>query len=247
MQSDTISIIVTGDIVLDRHIYGGERATLGDNSTHGTHFVEETGGAALTCRLSQAVIAAEKAARKDSKKTGNASPKPDGPECRLGRKLPEETGASWPEQLIGYAWWAPYPRPNSKDQVWRVSKAFGYGYGPPYDQQEAQAFFQAADNLPLAPGGILVLDDAGYRFRQKAQSGLWCLPTNTEQAAELPAWIVLKLAGPIGQGDLWDKLMSCGPRERLVILTSARLLRQNDVRLSRGCHGSAPSTTCGTN
>src|SRR5262249_14175429 len=78
MQSDTISIIATGDIVLDRHIYGGERATLGDNSTHGTHLVEETGGAALTYRLIQAVLAAEEAARKDSKKTGDAPPKPDG-------------------------------------------------------------------------------------------------------------------------------------------------------------------------
>jgi hypothetical protein len=237
MQSDTISIIVTGDIVLDRHIYGGERDTLGDNSTHGTHLVEETGGAALTYRLIQAVLAAEEAARKDSKKPGNAPPKPDGPVCQLGRKLPR-TGARWPERLIGYAWWAPYPKPNSKDQVWRVSKALGYR--PPDDRagsanlaQEAPPFFQAADKLPLVPG-ILVLDDAGDRFRQKAESALWRLPAKTESPAELPTWIVLKLAGPIGQGDLWDALMGCEPHKRLVILASERLLRRGDVRLSRG-------------
>jgi hypothetical protein len=253
MKSDTISIIVTGDIVLDRHVYGGERATLGDSSTHGTHLVEEAGGAALTYRLTQAVLAADvkerilqweqklktrEAARKDSKEAGAAPPKPEGPVCRLGRKLPEETGARWPERLIGYAWWAPYPKPDSKDKVWRVSKAFGYG--PPDDQevaaglaQEAPPFFQAADNLPPVPQ-ILVLDDAGERFRQKAQSALWCLPTKIAPAAELPAWIVLKLAGPIGRGDLWDTLMIYQPQKRLVILASARLFRLDDVRLSRG-------------
>lgn len=238
MRSDTISTIVTGDIVLDRHIYEGERATLGDHSTHGAHLVEETGGAALTYRLIQAVLAAEAAARKDGGKTGDALPEPGGPVCRLGRNLPEETGARWPEQLIGYASWAPYPKPKSKDRVWRVSRAFGYG--PPGDQagatslaQEAPPFFQTADDLPPAPG-ILVLDDAGDRFRQKAQSALWHLPAGAERAAELPAWIVLKLGGPIGQGDLWDALMGCEPRRRLVVLVSERLLRLGDVRLSHG-------------
>lgn len=238
MQSDIRSIIVTGDIVLDRHIYEGERARLGDHSPRGTHLVEEAGGAVLTYRLIQAVLAAEEAARKDGGKAGDASSNPDGPVCRLGRKLPEEAGGRWPEQFIGYACWAPYPKPDSKDQVWRVSNALGYG--PPDDRAgatnpapEAPSFFQAADNLPLAPG-ILVLDDAGDRFRQKAQSALWCLPATAEPGVELPAWIVLKLAGPIGQGDLWDALMGCEPHQRLVILASERLLRRGDVRLSHG-------------
>ena len=251
MSTDISSILVTGDIVLDRHIYSGERVTLGDHSTHGTRLVEEAGGAAITGRLIEAVLAADFRARlplceqktkKWQQKANNAGkndpPKPKSPACRLSRKLPEETGSSWPERLIGYAWWAPYPKENSKDQVWRVSKAFGYG--PPDNQiaftispKEAPPFFQVADHLPPSPE-ILVIDDAGDRFRQKEQNALWHLPTDATQMAELPVWIVLKLAGPIGQGDLWDKLMNCEPRQRLVILASARLLRQADVRLSRG-------------
>jgi len=42
------------------------------------------------------------------------------------------------------------------------------------------------------------------------------------------------LNGPIGKGDLWDHLVTCQPRDRLIILASAKLLRDSEVRLSRG-------------
>jgi hypothetical protein len=245
MPSEISSIVVTGDIVLDRHLYGGERATLGDHSARGTHMKEETGGAFLTYQLIEAVLSADREARLPSserKVTGasegtmGSPPQPDFNMCQMGRKLPKDTSAAWPERLIGYAWWEPYQKPSSKDQVWRVSKALGYG--PPDTQAEtadvSPSFFQIADELP-SPPNILVLDDAGDLFRRKEQSALWLLPSDTTQTTVgLPDWIVLKLAGVIGQDDLWDKLMTCGPRDRLVILTSAKLLRQSDVRLSRG-------------
>jgi hypothetical protein len=243
MQPEISSIVVTGDIVIDRHLYGGERATLGDHSARGTHMKEEPGGAVLTYRLIQSVLEAdlkERLSRSDQKvfKAGEAvtgdSPKPTGHICRLGRKMPE--GAStWPERLIGYAWWEPFQKLNSKNQMWRVSKALGYG--PPDAAAEYAAtslpFFRVADDLPPIRD-ILVLDDAGDLFRHKDQSALWLLPDETTPEAALPRWIVLKLAGSVGQGDLWDKLISCGPRERLITLASARLFRQSDVRLSYG-------------
>jgi hypothetical protein len=51
VMSAISSIVVTGDIVLDRHIYEGERATFGNDSAQGTRMVEEVGVAA-TCRPS---------------------------------------------------------------------------------------------------------------------------------------------------------------------------------------------------
>jgi len=247
MNPNISSVLVTGDIVVDRHIYKGERTLLPDQSPRGTHLLEEAGGAAITQRLITAVFETDlkerralwkeavRKARKDRKKLPSEPEEP--PVCRLACKLPGK--GTWPEQLTGYACWTPQPKPKSKDQVWRVSESFGYGplntsagSASKASQVKTSSYLRTANNLPRNPG-IVVLDDAGESFRQKEQNALWHLP-HAAQAAALPAWIVLKLAGPIGQGDLWDKLMTCQPRQRLVILTSARLLRRVDVRLSQG-------------
>jgi len=241
----TPDIIVAGDIVLDRHIYEGERAQLQDQTSHATHFVEEPGGAALTHRLIVAVL--EKSSREtpinDSatvgKKSRARSSKSQSPiSCHFACKLPSR-GSSWPERLTGYACFSPLPKPDSKDKVWRVSRSLGYGQ---YDEssprtaaaKKTKAVLVRANDLPNAPE-IVLLDDAHDDFRRKENEALWCLSkSGSARSSELPKWIVLKLAGRIGQGDLWDRLMRCQPRQRLAIIVSARLLRRTDVRLSAG-------------
>ncbi|HEV7902440.1 MAG TPA: RyR domain-containing protein [Pyrinomonadaceae bacterium] len=250
MKPETSSIVVTGDIVLDRHIYGGERYTLGDHSARGTHMKEEPGGAVLTCRLIKSVLAAkfgatplqpEQKADADWEWPANNSAESAVPKCGMGRVVPKDA-RDWPERLIGYAWWEPFQLPEGEDRVWRVSKPLGYGPPgavpatlPSKDKAAATStpFFKVADGLPPAPN-ILVLDDAGDLFRRQQQSGLWLLPDDTATDESLPEWIVLKLAGSIGQGALWDRLSSQKLKGRLVTLASARLFRQNDVRLSQG-------------
>ena len=130
-------------------------------------------------------------------------------------------------------------------------KAFGYGYRPDADAmvpaelsgdaraiaiKEAKAKADAASVLHVPEGlppnpDVLVLDDAGDRFRHNENARAWHLPIET---GAQPRWIVLKLAGAIGRGDLWDRLMQNDPGQRLIIVVPARLLRQDDVRLSRG-------------
>lgn len=219
------SVVVTGDIVIDRHIYEGERLTLRDNSYRGTHAVEEAGGAALTQRLIGAVFGADAAERRVLWKAGGKrGPAPEVSVCRLGCQLPARIRRR--EWLTGTASWKPYPKAESKDLFWRVSKAFGYGLR---SDGEASRLRLPPD---LPPGhDVLVLDDAGDAFRQKTHAGVWYLP---EGGTALPKWIVLKLAGPIARGDLWDRLMQCEPRKRLIVVVSARLLRRDDIRLSRG-------------
>lgn len=246
MNPDPPSIIVSGDIVLDRHIYEGERGNLQDQSPRGTHLVEEIGGAAITQRLLAAIFDADyreqhgrwKESAALAKKSGaKATAEPQRAICVLGCQPP--SARAWPDRLIGYASWAPQAKPGSKDQVWRVSRAFGYG--PPEDLLAGPVNKGAvvvqpllpANNLPTKPT-ITVLDDAGDRFRLKENSAVWFPPTSARTPATLPRWIVLKLAGSIGQGELWDHLLRCQPRRRLVISISARLLRSRDVRLSRG-------------
>lgn len=251
MKPETSSIVVTGDIVLDRHIYGGERYTLGDHSARGTHMKEEPGGAVLTYRLIKSVLAAEFGATPQPEQKADAdegcewdannSAAPSVPTCEMGRVVPKDA-REWPERLIGYAWWEPFQMPKSKALVWRVSKPLGYGPPgagsaalPPADRGAATLtpFFKVADGLPPTPN-ILVLDDAGDLFRHQKQSDLWLLPDDTAPDESLPEWIVLKLAGSVGQGALWDRLSSQRLKGRLVTLASARLFRENNVRLSRG-------------
>lgn len=135
MDSDRLDVLVTGDIVLDRHIYEGRRSSLHDRSSPGTTLLDEVGGAALTERLIAAVLEADfnerrkawKGALRISKKEGTAAPTP--PErlvSKLGLKWPR-TLRSWPDELVASAWWSAQAKTGSKDRFWRVSRAFGYG------------------------------------------------------------------------------------------------------------------------
>ena len=232
MPPQISAVIVSGDIVIDRHLYEGRRRVLQDTSPRGTFMVEEAGGAALTQRLIEAVFDADREERwqavlSQARINGKLELPPEqAPICRLACKLPAETASPWPERLIGYALWT--PQPKGKDQVWRVEKALGYG------ALWTEPVFEVAKDLPANPG-IVVLDDAGDAFRSKQNERHWHLPLdNAESAAALPTWIVLKLGGSIGHGDLWYHLLDCEPRQRLVIVVAAQLLRSKDVRLSSG-------------
>ena len=118
MNPTSCSVFVTGDIVVDRHIYEGGRSDLRDQSLRGTHMVEEAGGAALAHRLIAAVLAA------------GMEEQPSEWASHLACKLPETPESAKPERLTGYASWSPQPKPRSKDLFWRASKAFGYGSPP---------------------------------------------------------------------------------------------------------------------
>ncbi|HLZ82601.1 MAG TPA: RyR domain-containing protein [Caulobacteraceae bacterium] len=215
-----LSILVAGDVVLDRHIYRGRRMTLASASAHGLHEVKQWGGAAITHGLIAAVLAAD------------SGPAPPAAVCELGVRLPRSVSGRWPEGLQGSLVWLPQPAADGgKGLVWRIEEAFGYGPAAP----------DAVRFLPAGPGpgpeaaapDILILDDAGDGFRREDHADLWRLP-RAGAAGPLPRWVVLKLAGPVGRGDLWRRLMALEPRERLVILVSARVLRDGGVRLSRG-------------
>jgi hypothetical protein len=231
------SVLVTGDIVIDRNIYEGERATLRDRSYRDTLTLEEFGGAALTHRLIQTVFTADLAERHFQwEATAKKSPEPVAAESWLGYKLPNSTDdLSKAEMAVGTASWGLHPRSNSKDLYWRLSRAFGYGTvrGPVTPDSSITAQSHGLQVRHDFPGSYdaLVLDDAGDRFRHKDNEPAWHLGN---QQSTLPEWIVLKLTGPIGRGDLWDRLMDCEPSKRLIVILSAALLRRDDVRLSRG-------------
>lgn len=197
------TVCVTGDVVLDQHIYKGARAYPRSPEAPGTCIHNSRGGAHLLCRLVDAVL----------------------PENEVNFGLRLKPSSRMPSQCVCSALWEGYPlhRGEKKERVWRTVELLGYGDA-------------AVDCAPVlladaqASSDILVIDDAGLGFR--FCSDLWpqCL---REQSAGLPAWVVLKMAYPVAQGDVWNALLqTC--RDRLVVIVSAGDLRLDEVRISRG-------------
>lgn len=213
----TNTIVVAGDIVVDHHLYEGDRLDHRDETLNGVHLVREHGGAVLIQNLIGAVLRAE----------ATATP------VLLGLDLGK---SDIPASCSAYALWSPCPKSGHDakgDHVWRVTKALGYGPKDADCQSHpnpaSASCFPTAAEVPSAPA-VLVLDDSGACFRAAAWRHVWCLPTGPA----LP-WIILKLSGSIGTGDLWHALQLLpGVQKRLAILISANQLRQSAVRLSRG-------------
>ena len=259
MKPDIPSVLVSGEIVINRHLYVGD-PTLGERANAGARMVEEFGGAALTGRLIEAVLEADfneqldswkrESARQKSSKRGSerrqdpptkseatSGPKPEKPVTRLGCALPKIASSHWPESLIGYTLWSPQQIFGRKDYFWHLFNNFDYA-GQDSSSQAENSRPVAGPPYKTANGSfptpkVLMLDDDGDSFRRQESESLWHLPSKPNRAI-LPDWIVLKLTGAVGQGDLWRRLMSCDPRKRLVIVVSADFLRSGGASLSRG-------------
>ena len=111
----TRSILVTGDLVLDHHIYQGRRHHFCD-PVEGVKSVLELGGAALVYRLLKELLGEQDAGRN----------------LCLGTSLEPDIGAirseDVPEACQAYAFWRPTKKSAAgKENVWRVSEAMGFG------------------------------------------------------------------------------------------------------------------------
>jgi hypothetical protein len=229
--SPKFSLVVTGDVVIDHHLYRGERDTPTTDQKPGLRDFPEQGGAAVLFRLLEQVF------HKDAQWS-----------VHLGIDAPPTD-----EKPCGhhaYAFWSPQPKgkgekdqegekdkqkkekqENEKeknkgsDKVWRVQLPMGYGH----QDAASDASNPRQPSLNLQDPKILVLDDAGSMFRHPTRKACWRLPV--EGAPE--PWIVLKMSQPVAQGDLWHEVVSRFP-DRLVCVVSADELRQECARISRG-------------
>ena len=216
-EQTQFDIVVTGDVVVDHHIYEGERHTPSVEHKRGVRAWRELGGADLVRRLLGELSKAEK---------------DETWQVHLGVTAPAINDC--PCGCHAFAVWRPFPlEKNKKDDkrsAWRALSLMGYGHmesavpGKPCPEHEAKP----AANLPNPR--LLVLDDAGYLFRNKPQENCWLLP---KEGQTPPDWIVLKMSRPIAQGDLWHELI-VRFADRLVCLVSADELRHECVSLSSG-------------
>ena len=103
----TRTILVTGDLVIDHHIYEGSRHHFGD-SAPGVHVTVQAGGAALVAGLLKNLPGLEN-------------------NSFLQREMPAQ-GHDDDISHHAYAFWRPLPKDNAADKrFWRCAEAMGFG------------------------------------------------------------------------------------------------------------------------
>jgi RyR domain len=201
-SSEPIAITVVGDVIVDRHFY---------HSDDGVVEIAELGGAVGLLRLLNETIEATNASSRIA--------------VRLGMDTPEPT--EFPPASNAYAVWAPCRQSKTKDEpkIWRAIRPMGYA-----DHGNATGTKFSLKRTDRLVPRILVLDDGGLDFRQRANKALWSLPAENEPK---PDCIILKTSRPVARGDLWHELIQ-NYADRLICIVSANEMREECVVLSKG-------------
>ena len=229
----TRHFLITGDYVLDNHIYQGHRNHYGDAASRGVHFVSQLGGAALVHSILEALLKKKAKTEKDEKikKDTNNSDKPvieSEPEWKSWSVV---EGSAQGQTLKGiksaeqaYAYWRPYAvdeKKKSGPQFWRVSEAMGFGF----IEGQAKCPVLPKRKLPEDPE-IVIISEGGMGFRDCEDN--W--PKEYLKAAKL---IVLKTTAPLAEGSLWQYLTN-NYADKLIVIVSAWELRKSEARMSTG-------------
>ncbi|MBI2837267.1 MAG: ATPase [Acidobacteria bacterium] len=202
--------IVTGDVTIDwnlrRFRQRQDSASQSCDRVDTVRASSQCGGAALVAGLIDAVA---ETLRRDG-----------GPDFEVRR-----AGASFgPAQLDdermnhSYALWSQYKRTDGKALAWRVEESLGVDPG----SRECQV---VADDT--SETDLVVLDDADLGFRN--QKEMW--PRALVQSRRRP-WILLKMARPVAQGELWEHLLEQWS-DRLIVVMTVNDLRRTEVKISR--------------
>ena len=203
-------LLVTGDVILDHHIYEGRRATPQAPSGGGSHHQVVPGGAMLTYQLLDALTS-------------------HGVQFGLKQQTSDQL-RTWPGQFHACALWKLVPdgtRPDDKSR-WALEGRLGYG------EPSALGTYpgERAPHLDAAPSRVLVIDDGGLGFRDHPDC--WPAWLKQDQKPDELEWLILKVSRPLASGMLWQHLMRDSWRERLIVLVNADQLRSGGVRVAGG-------------
>ena len=217
-------VLVSGDCVCDHNVYKGDRRTADSAEERGVVEKQECGGALLLHKLISQTL---KISGKDDWQA----------EFGFGPHLDD-----LPSEYHAFCLWEPQvkdPSAEKKDRfdVWRaIEPPLGYGHpgsaSPPTSCDKSCGIPSAAPKRRAGYPEIVVLDDSGLGFRDQAFAKQWSLPSKPKTKSA-PQWVVLKLSGSVGDGDLWKRIETVGS-DNLVIVVSADQLRCSDVRIGRG-------------
>jgi hypothetical protein len=216
-------ILVTGDVVLDVNLYKGGRMTP-DSTETGTRVIETAGGARIAHELLRKL-----AGLKPDPRIEGAPFEAD--DVAFGIQEPLD----WPERFRASTLWeAVDVEANKKKQKrWFPAKP-PLGYGAALDSASPEYPAARVNNPAGELPRIVVIDDGMLGFRKRTAEACWpeFLAQGPESAPGVE-WVVLKMASPLGHGDLWH-LLSGKWKEKLILIVNAADLRRADVRLTRG-------------
>ncbi len=217
-KGNSLPILTTGDVVLDRQVYGGDRLHPDSPGKIAPHLTETVGGARMLHAIIEACVGEEQAG--------------------FGLEVTEE--ALRQEDLTAFTLWQPCPGGTEKEKkdgrksaaVWRVEQSLGYSLAG----QKGFPFNKSA--VLDKPCSVLVIDDADLGFRTHHGRGAWPAVLTGGTARHLK-WVVLKMGRPLCEGDLWRNLCSKSPRatairKKLVVVVSADELRRAGAAISKG-------------
>ncbi|MCA8990127.1 MAG: hypothetical protein KDA78_20940, partial [Planctomycetaceae bacterium] len=213
--ASTQQILVTGDFVLDFHIYQGQRFHYGDQSSQGVVVQPQMGGAGLVYDLLQQLQKLHK-----------------GDDCEPFHSHSSHTISdiiiNTPLSPSQHAFAFLRPFSSGKKDYWRVSEAMGFGANAADENQthEDNVDNQECDgNQQPETFDVVTISEGGMGFRQ------------SEDWEDLPfdeaRWIVLKSAEPLMSGPLWERL-SLKYHDKLILVVSASDLRKTNACISKG-------------
>ena len=210
------SIIVTGDAALDWQInnFPSHPKNPESNQASPSHIFRNFGGSLLLSDLIAEIV------KNQNTKEENWA---------LNRVTIDPASIN-PEDnrfIKSYASWALSPRTSSaedikKPTVWRVKEFLGIS-------PVADPAHQKLENEPAHPE-IIVLDDANLGFRNDRSQWPKAISNHRTQTAKRP-WVVVKMAKPLVQGELWKELYEKWS-DRLIVVISVNDLRLSEVQIS---------------
>lgn len=236
------TILVTGDIVLDCHLYGGMNTAAASFNQPGTVYSEHLGGSALTHELLFASSDANgikwdtekekwkenNEGRKKAKK--KLLPRPEIlDKTRPSPKYETEFGidtsfcTNLSNHLRSYGVWTDKThKKDPKERVWRVEHDFGYGSSK--DTGYKVFSEQKPQTLPNPPI-LTLIDDGGILFRHSSSLNAWPMASGDANTHYL-----LKMSWPLCRGDLWTALYPV--MDRLIVVVGAEDLRREDAQIN---------------
>jgi hypothetical protein len=234
--SQSPSILVTGDIVLDCHLYGGMRTLATSFAEPGSNYSLRPGGAALSCSLLQACPKAwDEAKQKFDKENRGLQAKGEKPSAwpsALPATRPDfqvhlgldtaKLESSLPGHMRSYGVWTEHPPTEGGKPVWRMTQ--GFGYGPWAASNPDEVFKRKALESGISPV-LTLIDDGGILFRHEAARKAW-----PDFSADAAGYFLLKMSGPLCRGDLWAALEPV--LERLLVVVSVEDLRREDCQIN---------------
>lgn len=229
-EAKDVKILVTGDFAADHNIYLPELCDKERRAGVESRYRCILGGSVIVYDLLNEV-----AGRLNTRGVNDKTPKMT---VAFDGNADEKKPTSNPAAAV----WHPKPGGDvikqEKAEVWRLERSLALGKT---DGFSAPPKIPATNN-DFAPDILVVEDDAG-QFRYKLEPARWPRifdkwdKDRKETAANLPdpSCVVLKMTGPVCQGDLWWQLTSDdGPWDRLVVVMPIGDLRREDVRISQG-------------